>query len=78
MTTFKKLPAQDPWRNGCAFGCLTWMAIGAALTALFFIGGCAQMPAGPDPYSPWYGIPHPIKCGPHCEGWVEPGMMVKP
>ncbi len=33
----------------------------------------------PDPYSPWFHIPHPIACntGKGCQQWDEPGMMVK-
>lgn len=46
-----------------------------AILSLFMLSACAEAPK-PDPWSPWYGIPKPTACGPGCEIWREPGLMV--
>lgn len=47
-----------------------------AIAAALLLTACVRQPSQPDPYSPWFNIPKPTKCGPHCKEWVEPGMFV--
>lgn len=63
--------------NRAAKGCLTWLAfvvLGALIAVI--LSACSTQP-DVDPYAPWYNIPKPMNCGPGCEQWREPGMMVR-